>query len=93
MFWYPVDAHPDGPTREPYFRIENDSAYATRFNPHPGDPLMPWFAIAGQLVFPAEGHVMGESLRPWYTILGSLLYPTAQHPVGESNAPWYQQRR
>ena len=93
MFWYPVDAHPDAPSADPYFRRENALAYATPFNPHPGDPLLPWFAIAGQFVFPAEGHAMHESVRPWYTILGSMLYPTSDHPVGESNAPWYQERR
>jgi hypothetical protein len=93
VFWYPVDGHPDGPNPNPYFRVDNAYAYATEFNPHPGDPVLPWFAITGQFVFPAEGHARGESLRPWYTILGSLLYPTAHHAAGESNAPWYQQRR
>jgi hypothetical protein len=93
VFWYPIYGHPDGPNRNPYFRVENGFAYPTELNPHPGDPALPWFAVAGESVFPAEGHAMGVSLRPWYTILGSLLYPTSEHPAGESNTAWYQARR
>jgi hypothetical protein len=93
MFWYPVYGHPDGPNQNPYFRVQNSFAYATDCNPDPfGDRALPWFAIMGESVFPAEGHCGRESVGPWYTIVGSLLYPTAHHPAGESKNPWYQQR-
>ena len=96
MFWYPIYGHPDGPNKNPYFQLQNSFAYATDLNPHPGDRVLPWFTIAGESVFPAEGHAMRESVResvgPWYTIVGSLLYPTSHHPAGEANTAWYQQR-
>ena len=79
-----------------YFQLQNSFAYATDLNPHPGDRVPPWFTIAGESVFPAEGHAMRESVResvgPWYTIVGSLLYPTSHHPAGEANTARNQQR-
>jgi hypothetical protein len=92
VFWYPVYGHPDGPNPNPYFRVENELAYTTPFNPHRGDPILPWFAVADESVFPAEGHPRGASLWPWYTIVGSMLYPTSHHLVGELGGPWYQAR-
>ena len=81
LYWFPTVAHPDGSSRQPWFRVEGVWGYRASAHPE-GASDAPCFRLIGRFCYPTFS--MPNAQGASFEVVGSFVYV-----AGTTRGPWF----